>query len=416
MINTDYILEMPDDITKKICMILSIVDLMNLCKIHKKIQNIIWDNNYFWKEKYILEYGNNVKDYKGSWRKLYLEQKTFASGDNEYALLGSNKKHTEQEQIALSSIKAMSYNYGHVGALTNVGDFYVWGMCDIGSGLGLEKLEKIYEPIKIKIGDDVTVKYINCGIDYTYIIDENNSLWGSGNLSYLVPSLHKDQRILPIMDKLSTYDVSNKNIFDNAKEVVSSNSYLVIKTTESSYYLWERKKKNKNPIKLDFDYGIKQCCALDDCILILDDNGKFWTSSIFYGSKPYDIDENFDEIYYMGEIVLTKVFDTTIKSIVADKSQSICLLTPLGHLYVVGNNKLGCFGNNLPKKLLKPVRIENILCNQVSVVANKTVIIDKESNVHIISDSKNELIDNMYANYCISLPTGYIICGYKKIY
>lgn len=414
MLSAEYILDMPEDVIKKICLVLSIVDLMSLCKINSQIKKIIWDNDYFWKEKYLLEYGNNIKDYTESWRKLYLEQKAFAYGDNNYALLGVNKTKAEQDQISLLSIKNIAYNYGHVVALTNSGEVYVWGMCDTGSGIELYNETKIYEPVKINFEKNVTAKYVHAGNNYMYTIDKNNNLWGSGKLSYLVPSLFNDRRVLPVMDKLSDYTTKNKEIFTTAIEVVSSYSHLLIKTIDMSYYLLIRNGKDEDAIKLEFDYGIKQCCLLDDCILILDNNGKFWTSSVFYGKKPYEFNEVFEETYYMGEFLLTKVFDTTVKTIIADKSGAICLVTPIGHLYVVGNNSRSCFGSTLPRKLIKPVKIENLICKKVSVSLDKTVIIDDKSNVHILGQNQ-QLIDNIYCNNCLALPLGYILCGYIKI-
>ena len=71
----------PDEIISYMALYLSLKDIINFCRINRKFNNMVCNDNFFWSQKFIVDFGpvtfrptfNRPK----VWKELYLSKSIF---------------------------------------------------------------------------------------------------------------------------------------------------------------------------------------------------------------------------------------------------------------------------------------------------------------------------------------------------
>jgi alpha-tubulin suppressor-like RCC1 family protein len=176
-----------DDEIIQIALQLSINDISSYCSSSKRFNDVICDNNWFWKQKTFYDFGDPDYDYVDDWKVLYKNYgAVYAFGQNNYGQLGLGDERSRSKPTKIPNFRVKSIVAGnsHTIAIDFNDDVCVFGHNNFGQ-LGLGDTTDRVTPTKIPFGaflsETFKAKDIFAGATHTIAIDFNNDIWVFGN-------------------------------------------------------------------------------------------------------------------------------------------------------------------------------------------------------------------------------------------
>jgi hypothetical protein len=176
MTDLSYFSYLSDDEIFNIALKLNIEDVGYYCLYNSRFNKIVCENNWFWKEKFLSDFGLSEYDYVDDWKTLYKNYgSVYVFGNNSVNQLGFNNNFENvliPTKILNFQVKAISAGYYHTVAIDFNNDVWGFGYNNSGS-LGLVHRTNQGIPTKIP---HFKVKSISTGV-HTVAIDLNNDVW-----------------------------------------------------------------------------------------------------------------------------------------------------------------------------------------------------------------------------------------------
>jgi alpha-tubulin suppressor-like RCC1 family protein len=219
-----YFYSLPDDEIFNIALRLNIEDISYYCLYNSKFNKIICNNEWFWKEKFLYDFGDPEYDYVADWKSLYKNHgSVYVFGQNLFRQLGLNKNNqyvSTPTKISNFKFKTISAGARHTAVIDFNNDIYVFGENQYGQ-LGLGDNYNRHIPTKISFSafalPDIKFKSIYAAGFRTVAIDFNNDIWVFGNNQFGQLGLGDTQnRVIPT--KLP--DLKAKSISINASHSI----------------------------------------------------------------------------------------------------------------------------------------------------------------------------------------------------
>jgi hypothetical protein len=162
-----YFSYLSDDEIIQIALQLKIADLSYYCLYNSHFRDVVCNNNWFWKRKFLLDFGSPEYDQIDDWKALY---KNYGSV---YVFGTEFRGHDiSSRKIPHFNVKYISAG-GHIAAIDFTDDVWTFGRNFHGQ-LGLGDNETRSTPTKIF---DFKCKTISVGHSHTVAIDLNNDIW-----------------------------------------------------------------------------------------------------------------------------------------------------------------------------------------------------------------------------------------------
>jgi alpha-tubulin suppressor-like RCC1 family protein len=204
---------------------LNIEDISYYCLYNSRFNNIICNNNWFWEQKFLLDFGNPDYDHVEDWKSLYKNYGSvyvFGSNSSGQLGLGYGVGSAHITKLLNFKFKVVSAGSAHTVAIDFNNDVYVFGSNNYGQlGLGDEKKRLI--PTKLPY---FKFKAVYTGSSHTVAIDFNDDIWCFGANRYGQLGLDDtEDRVTPT----KLHDLKAKSISTNA------NRTIVIDLTDSMW-------------------------------------------------------------------------------------------------------------------------------------------------------------------------------------
>lgn len=178
---------LPDEYIIEIALYKTIEYITRMCQASRRFNNVICNDEYFWKQKFIYDFGNppigvNII----SWKEAYENYGTvvgFGSNENGQLGLGNIRNTSVPLRILagfeLYGIRAKSVSCGalHTMIINVSGNVWAFGSNQYNQ-LGLGDRQDKHIPTKIP---DVDALAICCGINYSVFMDENYRVYRTNN-------------------------------------------------------------------------------------------------------------------------------------------------------------------------------------------------------------------------------------------
>jgi alpha-tubulin suppressor-like RCC1 family protein len=179
-----YFSYLPDDAIITIALQLDINELSYHCLYNSKFNDVVCDNNWFWKQKFLHDFGLPEYDSVDDWKALYKNYgSVYVFGKNQFGQLGLNnngKTVSIPTKIPNLNVKAIAVGSNHTVAINFYDDILVFGgNAEYQLGLG-DKIDR-FVPTKIP---GFKVKSISAGLFHTVAIDLNDDVWAFGDNRY----------------------------------------------------------------------------------------------------------------------------------------------------------------------------------------------------------------------------------------
>lgn len=183
----DYILEimdLPEDMIIEVALNYDSNNINQLCLVNKDFNNLICNNEPFWKRKFIKDYNFIPKEIT-SWKKTYNTFGLYGMGYNDqYNLgLGDVKKQNISTKIDDLNPVKISSGKDHVLVLDIVGNVWSFGSNNYHQ-LGFYGKTTIPTIIKDDLGNPIKARDIAGGFNHSLIIDIENNIWSFGDNEY----------------------------------------------------------------------------------------------------------------------------------------------------------------------------------------------------------------------------------------
>jgi alpha-tubulin suppressor-like RCC1 family protein len=184
-----YFSYLSDDEILNIALQLNINDISYYCLYNSRFNDVVCKNNWFWKEKFLYDFGNPEYNYVEDWKSLYKNYgSVYVFGINLSGQLGLDvgmyhKQHTPRPLSTLK-FKAIFAGYETSFCVDFNNILWVFGNNNHGQlGLGDTYIRKV--PTKMPLGrlgwSNFKLKSVAAGGYHTAIIDFDNNIWVFGN-------------------------------------------------------------------------------------------------------------------------------------------------------------------------------------------------------------------------------------------
>jgi len=169
--------DLPSDIIMSIALLLDLPEILKLCQVSKRLNEVVCDNEIFWMRKTFKDYPNKsiYRPKDMLWKNYYKQLsagKLFMFGDNEYGQLGdgtnTNRNIPTYIPTLGNSVKMVSCGDYHTGVMTNDNELFMFGYNNIGQlgdGTNIDRNIPTYIPTLIN-----DVKTVSCGHLYTGVV------------------------------------------------------------------------------------------------------------------------------------------------------------------------------------------------------------------------------------------------------
>src|SRR5690606_21823834 len=176
----DLFQDLPDELIILQALELDLPSITRLCQASSRFNQIICDNELFWRYKFIKDYQFNPIYYTGSWKLLYREYgSVWAFGMNDFGRLGPGDRQNRYIPTRIPNLKAKFVSAGgfHTILIDLNNDVWAFGMNDFGRlGLGDEQNRNI--PTQIP---NLKAKFASAGAYHSILIDLDDDAWAFGN-------------------------------------------------------------------------------------------------------------------------------------------------------------------------------------------------------------------------------------------
>lgn len=408
----DRFAELPKEIIIEIALSEPIDNITRLCQSSVRFNNVICNNNNFWFQKFIRDFGESRPGFDVwlmketnvlSWKDAYKNQgRAIAFGNDQYGQLGlGGGLQNKNVKFPIPNIRIKSVSCGgfHTALIDLNNDVWVCGANGYGQlGLGHAQSLLIPTPLNIK------AKFVVCGGNNTMLIDLNNNLWGFGRNDYsqlgLGDNIHRN---IPVL-------ISEKIGF-----VACSDFHTII--INSNFEVWVCGRNDHGQLGL----GHNENRNIPHPLLVLSQTGQinvkakrvacgaFYTMLISGGDTLWAFGAN-----GYGQLGLGDNVDKNIPTPISDKVKSVTC----GHSHTIitnfddkigvcGHNQYGQLGlgnnSNANKfKTISNIKSKNIYCGD-----NHTIMIDLNKNVWVCgynSSGQLGLGDYLNRNILTQIP------------
>lgn len=401
---------LPAETILSIALTLPISSITALCSVDTRFNSIICANEYFWKSKYIRDFGN-VTFQVDNWKNLYLNSgDVWVLTDIEIAtrvvtndLSGISDKFKSIIAISgqLKDIRGLdvALSGSHFVVIDYNNDVWVWGSSTDGQ-LGVGTYGYISQPYKL---DYIKAKHAACSKFATILIDLNDNVYISGAIN-----------VLDTNDKFNVERFEQQNI--KAKQISAGFNHVALIDFNDDIIVTGRSENGQLGLGPDFSK--------------VKDVGNFYkipgfkAKKVFCGGNSTAFIDMNDDIWVFGENsdgqlglgdfknrhVPTKMGVLKGKEIAMSYYHTM-IIDLEGKMWGCGRNTydelgVGRNSSNL-RKIAAPLLVqvadesrniwENVKWKKVSVSEGKSVAIDVENNIWVCGRlfGKNK---NFYVN------------------
>ncbi len=141
----------PSETILNIALFVPLRNIIAFCQTSKKFNDIICDNEYFWRQKFIQDYKFVPTYYTGSWKHLYQNYRNvWVCGDNYFGQLGlgDNKYRNIPVKVVGLKVKQVSSSEYHTVLIDINNNVWTFGNNKFGQ-LGIGDFENKNTPTQI---------------------------------------------------------------------------------------------------------------------------------------------------------------------------------------------------------------------------------------------------------------------------
>jgi hypothetical protein len=124
-----YFSYLSDDEIIQIALQLNVADLSYYCLYNLQFNDVVCNNQWFWKQKFLLDFGTPEYDQVENWKSLYKNYgSVYAFGNNEFGQLGLGKKVDKiltPTKIPRFNVKTVSVGMTHTVAIDFNNDLWI---------------------------------------------------------------------------------------------------------------------------------------------------------------------------------------------------------------------------------------------------------------------------------------------------
>jgi alpha-tubulin suppressor-like RCC1 family protein len=177
-----YFSYLSNDNIRQIALQLNINDIYYYCLYNARFNDIVCNDNWFWKEKFLIDFGQPEYDTVDDWKTLY---KNYGS----VYIFGEFGVSESQTPTKIPNFRFKSVSSGayHTVTIDFNGNMWTFGS-NFNGQLGLNNKNFQHTPTKIPLLSfgipDLKFKYVSAGLNYTVGIDINNDVWTFGENGY----------------------------------------------------------------------------------------------------------------------------------------------------------------------------------------------------------------------------------------
>ena len=391
--------QIPDELLVVQALELDLPSVTRFCQTSRRFNRVVCENESYWHQKFIRDYGFDPRKYEGSWRLLYREYMSlWGFGSTRSGQLSLDDVNEEPTPTKLSEIKPKQVSTGqnHTIIIDLTNDVWVVGANSHGQlGLGDEKNRSTWTRLP-----GMKAQRVATGELHTVLIDLEKNVWTFGNnYSGQLGLGDRDHRLIPTMiPNLKAIEVSAGNdhtlLIDPERSVWGFGSNWSLgdnhpgvspkpfwfgrrlleeippkqpEETLDDYF--KRYNRNIVPIKA------QQVAAGHGHTVILTFDGEVWTYGISYSGelgRDSSRDEYYDARYQVDGIVGKQVAAGHFYTVVLDVDNEV---------WVFGDNRKGQLG--LGQDVIqvdRPVRL-GMSAKRIEAGDSQTFLIDFEDDV-----------------------------------
>ena len=392
-LSNDFFDTLPDDIVVQIVVYESIQNISKLCQISRRFNNLICNNNNFWRWKFIYDFGSPSINII-SWKEAYKTYgRVIGFGSNIWGQLGLPLGACPLDNNRnLLNVKARSVScgYGYTMIIDLENNVWAFGSNYYGQlGLG----DNLNRDIPIRILN-MKAKFISCGYYHTMMIDLDNNVWAFGRNECGQLGLPLDTCPLDNHPNRNT-PIQIPNI--KAKSISCGKYHTIMIDFNNNVWAFGHNRFGQLGLPLD-------ACPLDDnrnrYIPTQIPNMKAKSSSCGYTHTIIiDIDNNvwafgWNDFGQLGlgdkenRNIPNQILNIRAKSISCGEHHTM-IIDMDNNVWAFGNNKSGQLGLNDNENRNTPVQIFNMEVRSISCGGYHTMIIvcpnqQSESNIRLI--------------------------------
>jgi alpha-tubulin suppressor-like RCC1 family protein len=397
MESEDLFAYLPNETIIQIALDESIQYITNMCQISRRFNNLICNNDNFWRAKFIQDFG--IPDNKNiiSWKDAYINYGKVYMMNNNYKRrymfgdlddkLGIRKDDYIFNIKFPAKAKSISSGNGFMLILDTDNNVWSFGSNQYGKlGLGPEYEEGTDYPILLSWDKESKAKFITCGEDHSIIIDINDNVWSFGlNENGQLGLGDDNNRNIPILIPNFKAKFVACGGYHSVLIDMSDNVWTCGWNIEGQLGLGDNDNRNVFDQIPDFKTKFVSCGDIHTMFIDINDNvwGCGWNE---YGQLGLGDDEN--------KNIPTALFNIQAQSISCGWIHTI-ILDINNNIWVCGSNEEGQLGLNkdkqgtsIPEILI--YRTQNFKAKSVSCGNYYTMIIDINNNLWGFGQNHNE--------------------------
>jgi alpha-tubulin suppressor-like RCC1 family protein len=369
----------------------SINDIDCFCRSSKQFNNLIWNNDNFWKQKFITDFDHVPEEIISDWKQVYKNYgKVYVFGGNEYGQLGLGDNQNRIIPTLLGNIKAKSISCGDSHTMIINLDNNVWSFGLNGYGqLGLgDNYDRNIPTILSNMGQNFKAKSVSCGEDHTMMIDFDDNVWSFGDNQHGQLSLKGD------LDINIPHSILSKGNKIKAKSISCGSNHTMIIDLYNNVWgfgfnrygqlgLGDNKDRIKPTPILSQGDKIKakfvSCGDYHTMMIDLDDN--VWSfGDNQYGQLGLGDNQRRDIPTLLENIKARSISCGRWHTMIIDLSNNVLAF---------GNNDYGQLGLGDNQNRYIPTLLKNIKVKSISCVKWHTMIIDLSNNILALGSNSN---------------------------
>jgi alpha-tubulin suppressor-like RCC1 family protein len=374
----DLYSSLPPELILEIALSLTLEEIQNLCMTSNKFNEIICENEYFWRRKYLQVYQEEPSFDVISWKELYLGYNVYAFGTNEDGQLGLGDIQRRKVPTLIPNIKArqISAGYGHSLLIDLENNVYAFGfnyLSQLGLGDRLDRSVPTLIP-------DIKAKQVAAGEAHSLLIDLENNVYAFGE---------NDEGQLGLGD-IQTRSVPTLIPNIKARQIAAGPTHSLILDLDGN---------GSDPSSgRVFAFGENQLGQLG-----LGDTHDRSVPTLIPNIKAQQIAAGYQHsllIEVKGKVCdppSGRVYDPTSGRVYDPTSGRVYDPTsigdrvydpPSGRVFAFGDNDEGQLGLGDFEDRFVPTLIPNIKAKQVATGFNHSFILDSENNVYAFGSNK----------------------------